>query len=250
MNVCSYHLQEAGATPVQEIAYSMATAIGVLDAVRDSGQVSPEQFSQVFGSISFFVNAGIRFVEEVCKLRAMTDMWEQIGRERYGVTDDKALRFRYGVQVNSLGLTEAQPENNVQRIVLEMLAVTLSKRARARSVQLPAWNEALGLPRPWDQQWSLRMQQVLAFETDLLGVRRHLRRLDGDRRHAPPSCERRRRRSSTTCSSMGGAFEAVETLKSRLVTSMAERTRRIESGEQIVVGVNDFVEAAESPARR
>ena len=168
MNVCSYHLQEAGATPEQEIAYSMATAIGVLDAVRDSGQVSPEQFGQVFGSISFFVNAGIRFVEEVCKLRAMTDMWEQIGRERYGVTDDKALRFRYGVQVNSLGLTEAQPENNVQRIVLEMLAVTLSKRARARSVQLPAWNEALGLPRPWDQQWSLRMQQVLAFETDLL----------------------------------------------------------------------------------
>ena len=146
----------------------MATAIGVLDAVRDSGQVSPEQFSQVFGSISFFVNAGIRFVEEICKLRAMTEMWEAIGRERYGVTDDKALRFRYGVQVNSLGLTEAQPENNVQRIVLEMLAVTLSKRARARSVQLPAWNEALGLPRPWDQQWSLRMQQVLAFETDLL----------------------------------------------------------------------------------
>ena len=247
MNVCSYHLQEAGATPTQEIAYSMATAIGVLDAVRDSGQVSSEQFTQVFGSISFFVNAGIRFVEEVCKLRAMTDMWEQIGRERYGVTDAKALRFRYGVQVNSLGLTEAQPENNVQRIVLEMLAVTLSKRARARSVQLPAWNEALGLPRPWDQQWSLRMQQVLAFETDLL---EYGDIFDGstviesqDRRAARP----RRRPNSTTCSTMGGAFEAVETLKSRLVTSMAARTRRIENGEQIVVGVNDFVEAAESP---
>jgi (2R)-ethylmalonyl-CoA mutase len=162
MNVCSYHLQEAGATPVQEIAYSMATAIDVLDAVRDSGQVEPEQFSQVFASISFFVNAGIRFVEEVCKLRAMTEMWNRIGEERYGVTDPKARRFRYGVQVNSLGLTEAQPENNVQRIVLELLGVTLSKRARARSVQLPAWNEALGLPTPWDQQWSLRMQQVLA----------------------------------------------------------------------------------------
>ena len=168
MNVCSYHLQEAGATPVQEIAYSLATAIGVLDAVRDSGQVEPEQFGQVFGSISFFVNAGIRFVEEICKLRAFTELWDRIGLERYGVTDAKARRFRYGVQVNSLGLTEAQPENNVQRIVLEMLAVTLSKGARARSVQLPAWNEALGLPRPWDQQWSLRMQQVLAFESDLL----------------------------------------------------------------------------------
>ena len=168
MNVCSYHLQEVGATPVQEIAYSFATALGVLDAVKESGQVSDEKFSQVFGSISFFVNAGIRFVEEICKLRAMTEMWAEIGRDRYGVTDPKALRFRYGVQVNSLGLTEAQPENNVQRIVLEMLAVTLSRDARARSVQLPAWNEALGLPRPWDQQWSLRMQQVLAFETDLL----------------------------------------------------------------------------------
>ncbi len=199
MNVCSYHLQEAGATPVQEIAYSMATAIGVLDAVRDSGQVSPEQFAQVFGSISFFVNAGIRFVEEICKLRAMTDMWEQIGRERYGVTDDKALRFRYGVQVNSLGLTEAQPENNVQRIVLEMLAVTLSKRARARSVQLPAWNEALGLPRPWDQQWSLRMQQVLAFETDLLeydDIFDGSTVIEGTHRR---SCELQRRPNSTTC---------------------------------------------------
>ena len=168
MNVCSYHLQEVGATPVQEIAYSLANAIDILDAVRESGQVDEAQFDQVFGSISFFVNAGIRFVEEVCKMRAFTELWDRIGRERYGVKDAKARRFRYGVQVNSLGLTEAQPENNVQRIVLEMLAVTLSKKARARSVQLPAWNEALGLPRPWDQQWSLRMQQVLAFESDLL----------------------------------------------------------------------------------
>ena len=168
MNVCSYHLQEAGATPVQEIAYALATALGVLDAVRESGQVEPEQFPAVVGSISFFVNAGIRFVEEVCKLRAFTELWDRICLERYDVQDPKLRRFRYGVQVNSLGLTEAQPENNVQRIVLEMLAVTLSKRARARSLQLPAWNEALGLPRPWDQQWSLRMQQVLAYETDLL----------------------------------------------------------------------------------
>ncbi|MEY2402865.1 MAG: ethylmalonyl-CoA mutase, partial [Acidimicrobiaceae bacterium] len=168
INVCSYHLQEAGATPVQELAYALATAIGVLDAVRESGQVSEDRFSAVFASISFFVNAGIRFVEETCKMRAFTEMWDRIGRERYGVTDDKARRFRYGVQVNSLGLTEAQPENNVQRIVLEALGVTLSKSARARSLQLPAWNEALGLPRPWDQQWSLRIQQILAFETDLL----------------------------------------------------------------------------------
>jgi (2R)-ethylmalonyl-CoA mutase len=246
MNVCSYHLQEAGATPEQEIAYSMATAIGVLDAVRESGQVSDEQFSQVFGSISFFVNAGIRFIEEVCKLRAMTEMWAQIGRERYGVTDKKALRFRYGVQVNSLGLTEAQPENNVQRIVLEMLAVTLSKTARARSVQLPAWNEAMGLPRPWDQQWSLRMQQVLALETDLLEYE--------DIFDGSVVIEARTNELLAAAQaelddvlSMGGAFEAVESLKSRLVTSMAARTRRIESGEQIVVGVNDFTETAESP---
>jgi len=224
----------------------MATAIGVLDAVRDSGQVSDDTFGQVFGSISFFVNAGIRFVEEVCKLRAMTEMWEQIGRERYGVTDDKALRFRYGVQVNSLGLTEAQPENNVQRIVLEMLAVTLSKRARARSVQLPAWNEALGLPRPWDQQWSLRMQQVLAFETDLL---EYDDIFDGSTVIEGRTAELRSAAQAELDDvlSMGGAFEAVETLKSRLVASMAGRTRRIESGEQIVVGVNDFTEAADSP---
>src|SRR5262252_4940452 len=168
INVCSYHLQEAGATPVQEIAYALGTATAILDAVRDSGQVPPERMGEVVGRISFFVNAGVRFVEEMCKMRAFARLWDAITRERYGIADPARRRFRYGVQVNSLGLTEAQPENNVQRIVLEMLAVTLSKRARARSVQLPAWNEALGLPRPWDQQWSLRMQQVLAYETDLL----------------------------------------------------------------------------------
>jgi (2R)-ethylmalonyl-CoA mutase len=246
MNVCSYHLQEAGATPVQEIAYSMATAIDVLDAVRDSGRISPDDFAGVFGSISFFVNAGIRFIEEVCKLRAMTDMWEQIGRERYGVTDAKALRFRYGVQVNSLGLTEAQPENNVQRIVLEMLAVTLSKRARARSVQLPAWNEALGLPTPWDQQWSLRMQQVLALETDLLDYDDIF---DGSHVIEARTAELRAAAQAELDEvlAMGGAFAAIETLKSRLVSSMAERTRRISSGDQVVVGVNRFTESADSP---
>ncbi len=168
INICSYHLQEAGATPKQELAYALCTAIAVLDAVRDSGQVSEEDFEKVVGRISFFVNAGVRFVEEMCKMRAFVELWDEITRERYGVEDPKMRRFRYGVQVNSLGLTEAQPENNVQRIVLEMLGVTLSKNARARAVQLPAWNEALGLPRPWDQQWSLRLQQVLAFESDLL----------------------------------------------------------------------------------
>jgi (2R)-ethylmalonyl-CoA mutase len=246
INVCSYHLQEAGATPEQELAYSLATAIGVLDAVRDSGQVEPQGFAQVFASISFFVNAGIRFVEEICKLRAFTDLWDRIGLERYGVTDAKARRFRYGVQVNSLGLTEAQPENNVQRIVLEMLAVTLSKRARARSVQLPAWNEALGLPRPWDQQWSLRMQQVLAFETDLL---EYDDIFDGS---TVIETETARLRDAawaelTEVLQLGGAFEAVEELKGRLVRSMAARSRRIESGEQTVVGVNRFTETAESP---
>jgi (2R)-ethylmalonyl-CoA mutase len=246
MNVCSYHLQEAGATPVQEIAYSMATAIGVLDAVRESGQVSDERFAQVFGSISFFVNAGIRFVEETCKLRAMTEMWDRIGLERYGVTEPKARRFRYGVQVNSLGLTEAQPENNVQRIVLEMLGVTMSKRARARSIQLPAWNEALGLPRPWDQQWSLRMQQVLAMESDLLEYGdlfdgSHVVEAKTEELHDAAQAE------LDEVLGMGGAFEAVETLKSRLVASMAERTRRIEAGDQTVVGVNAFTETAESP---
>jgi (2R)-ethylmalonyl-CoA mutase len=246
MNVCSYHLQEAGATPVQEIAFSLATAIDVLDAVRDSGQVRPEQFAQVFGSISFFVNAGIRFVEEVCKLRAFTDLWDRIGLERYGVTDAKARRFRYGVQVNSLGLTEAQPENNVQRIVLEMLAVTLSKRARARSVQLPAWNEALGLPRPWDQQWSLRMQQVLAFETDLL---EYGDIFDGSTVVEAKTAELRDAAWAELQDVLerGGAFDAVEELKGRLVRSMAERTRRIEAGEQVVVGVNAYTETTESP---
>ena len=246
INVCSYHLQEAGATPVQELAYALATAIGVLDAVRESGQVAPDRFDQVFASISFFVNAGIRFVEEICKLRAFTELWDRIGIERYGVEDPKARRFRYGVQVNSLGLTEAQPENNVQRIVLEMLGVTMSKRARARSIQLPAWNEALGLPHPWDQQWSLRMQQVLAFETDLL---EHEDLFDGSRVVEQLTAELRDAATAELDDvlAMGGAFEAVDALKSRLVTSMAERTRRIESGEQVVVGVNRFTETEPSP---
>ena len=246
MNVCSYHLQEVGATPVQEIAYSLANAIDILDAVRASGQVDEAQFDQVFGSISFFVNAGIRFVEEVCKMRAFTELWDRIGRERYGVKDAKARRFRYGVQVNSLGLTEAQPENNVQRIVLEMLAVTLSKNARARSVQLPAWNEALGLPRPWDQQWSLRMQQVLAFESDLL---EYDDIFDGSiviEGRTKELCNEAWDELQDVLS-LGGAFNAVDELKGRLVRSMASRTRRIENGEQTVVGVNSYVESAESP---
>jgi (2R)-ethylmalonyl-CoA mutase len=246
MNVCSYHLQEVGATPVQEIAYSLANAIDILDAVRASGQVDEAQFDQVFGSISFFVNAGIRFVEEVCKMRAFTELWDRIGRERYGVKDAKARRFRYGVQVNSLGLTEAQPENNVQRIVLEMLAVTLSKNARARSVQLPAWNEALGLPRPWDQQWSLRMQQVLAFESDLL---EYDDIFDGStviEGRTKELCDEAWEELQDVLS-LGGAFNAVDELKGRLVRSMAARTRRIENGEQTVVGVNSYVESAESP---
>jgi ethylmalonyl-CoA mutase len=246
INVCSYHLQEAGATPVQEIAYSLATAIGVLDAVRDSGQVEAGLFPAVVGSISFFVNAGIRFVEEVCKLRAFTELWDRITATRYGVTDSKLRRFRYGVQVNSLGLTEAQPENNVQRIVLEMLAVTLSKTARARSIQLPAWNEALGLPRPWDQQWSLRMQQVLAFETDVLEY--------GDLFDGSHVVEARTGELVNAVEhelddvlAMGGAFQAIDELKGRLVQSLAERTRRIESGDQVVVGVNRFTETELSP---
>ena len=246
MNVCSYHLQEVGATPVQEIAFSLANAIDILDAVRASGQIAPEKFPQVFGAMSFFVNAGIRFVEEMCKLRAFTQLWERIGRERYGITDDKALRFRYGVQVNSLGLTESQPENNVQRIVLEMLAVTLSKSARARSVQLPAWNEALGLPRPWDQQWSLRMQQVLAFETDLLEY--------GDLFDGSLVVEKKTSELADAAwaeleeiLSLGGAFDNVDALKGRLVASMVERTRRIESGDQVVVGMNAFTESTDSP---
>ncbi|MSZ18640.1 MAG: protein meaA [Actinobacteria bacterium] len=246
MNVCSYHLQEAGATPVQEIAYSLATAVDILDAVRASGQVDDAQFDQVFGSISFFVNAGIRFIEEVCKMRAFTELWDRIGRERYNVTDAKARRFRYGVQVNSLGLTEAQPENNIQRIVLEMLAVTLSKNARARSVQLPAWNEALGLPRPWDQQWSLRMQQVLAFESDLLEYEDIF---DGSKVIEARTVELRDAAWAEfeEVLSLGGAFNSVDELKGRLVRSMATRTRRIEGGEQVVVGVNSYTESEDSP---
>jgi len=246
MNVCSYHLQEAGATPVQELAYSLATAIDVLDAVRESGQVEADRFPAVFAAISFFVNAGIRFVEETCKMRAFTEMWERIGRERYAITDDKALRFRYGVQVNSLGLTEAQPENNVQRIVLEMLAVTLSKKARARSIQLPAWNEALGLPRPWDQQWSLRMQQVLAFESDLL---EYADLFDGSHVVEAKTAELVDAATAELDEvlALGGAFAAIDELKGRLVSSNTERTRRIETGEQTVVGVNAYTETAPSP---
>jgi len=246
MNVCSYHLQEAGATPTQELAYSLATAIGVLDAVRDSGQVEPDAMSSVVASVSFFVNAGIRFVEETCKMRAFTQLWDRITLDRYGVTDPKARRFRYGVQVNSLGLTEAQPENNVPRIVLEALGVTLSKSARARSLQLPAWNEALGLPRPWDQQWSLRIQQILAYETDLLEYEdifegshvieaRTSELVDSATAELTDILER------------GGAFEAIDEMKGRLVRSHAERMRRIESGEQKIVGVNSFQETAVSP---
>ena len=244
MNVCSYHLQEAGATPVQEVAYSLANAIGVLDAVKESGQVPEDRFPQVFGSISFFVNSGIRFVEETAKMRAFGQLWERIGRERYGVTDDKALRFRYGVQVNSLGLTEQQAENNVQRIVLEALGVTLSKKARARSIQLPAWNEALGLPRPWDQQWSLRIQQVLAHETDLLEYddifdgSHVMERLTDELAEAAWA-------EMSDILDRGGAFDAIDEMKGRLVRSHAERIRRIESGEQVVVGVNALTETAE-----
>ncbi|MGC1419793.1 MAG: protein meaA [Acidimicrobiales bacterium] len=246
INVCSYHLQEAGATPVQEIAFALATAIDVLDAVRDSGKVEPSQMSQVVGRISFFVNGGVRFIEEIAKLRTFTAMWDEICRGRYHVDDPSLRRFRYGVQVNSLGLTEQQPENNVSRIVLEMLGVTLSADARARSIQLPAWNEALGLPRPWDQQWSLRMQQVLAFESDLLEY--------PDIFAGSQVMEAKVHELSVAASSeldeilaLGGAFAATDELKSRLVASQAERVARIESGEQIVVGVNRFTETAESP---
>ena len=248
INICSYHLQEAGATPVQEIAYALCTAIAVLDAVQASGQVPPERFGEVCARISFFVNAGVRFVEELCKMRAFTRLWDELLQERYGVTDERQRRFRYGVQVNSLGLTEAQPENNVQRIVLEMLGVTLSRDARARAVQLPAWNEALGLPRPWDQQWSLRLQQVLAFETDLLEhddlfegsvvVEREVARLAGDVRAEVDRVQ-----------AMGGAVAAVESgyMKGALVGSHAERRRRIEAGEDVVVGVNRFTTTEPNP---
>ena len=246
INVCSYHLQEAGATPVQELAYALATAIGVLDAVRESGQVADDDLPQVVGRISFFCNAGIRFVEETCKMRAFTQLWDRICLERYGVQDPKLRRFRYGVQVNSLGLTESQPENNVQRIVLEALGVTLSKDARARSIQLPAWNEALGLPRPWDQQWSLRMQQVLAFETDLL---EYDDLFAGSRVVEAKTAELAEAATAELDEvlAMGGAFEAIDELKSRLVRSQAERTARIEAGDLKVVGVNCFTETARSP---
>ncbi|HET6501004.1 MAG TPA: protein meaA [Amycolatopsis sp.] len=248
INICSYHLQEAGATPTEEIAYALSTAMAVLDAVRDSGQIAEADMARVVGRISFFVNAGVRFVEEMCKMRAFTALWDEITRERYGVTDPKARRLRYGVQVNSLGLTEAQPENNVQRIVLEMLGVALSRDSRARAIQLPAWNEALGLPRPWDQQWALRMQQVLAFETDLLeyedifaGSRVVEAKVDELVAGAREEIERVRE--------LGGAVAAVESgyMKSRLVSSLAEYRRGVESGARVVVGVNRFDTTEPSP---
>ena len=248
MNICSYHLQEAGATPVQELAFALATAVAVLDTVKKSGEVSDEKFGEVVGRISFFVNAGMRFITEVCKMRAFTELWEEITRERYGITDAKQRLFRYGVQVNSLGLTEPQPENNVARILIEMLAVTLSKNARARAVQLPAWNEALGLPRPWDQQWSLRMQQILAYETDLLdygdifdGSAEIERKVDELKAEAKEVLKR--------IDDMGGAVAAVESgyMKQRLVESNTARLEAIERGEQIVVGVNKYLETEPSP---
>ncbi len=246
INVCSYHLQEAGATPTQEIAYALATAIDVLDAVRDSGQVPPDRFDKVVGSISFFVNSGIRFVEEVCKVRALTQMWDSICSQRYSVTDPQLRRFRYGVQVNSLGLTEAQPENNVTRIALEMLGVTLSKGSRTRSLQLPAWNEALGLPRPWDQQWSLRMQQILAEESDLLEYEDIF---DGSKVVETRTSEliESAQTELDEVLALGGAFAAIEELKTRLVASHTARLRRIEQGLQTVVGVNKYTETADSP---
>ncbi|HEX3793543.1 MAG TPA: protein meaA [Acidimicrobiales bacterium] len=246
INVCSYHLQEAGATPTQEVAYALATAIGVLDGVLASGKIDPSELPAVVGRISFFVNSSVRFVEETCKMRAFTAMWDRICQERYGVDDPKLRRFRYGVQVNSLGLTEQQPENNVQRIVLESLGVTLSKSARARAMQLPAWNEALGLPRPWDQQWSLRMQQVLAFESDLLEY--------GDIFEGSKVIEAKTAEiieaadaELADVEALGGAFEAIDELKMRLVRSQAERVRRIENGDQMVIGVNAYTETAPSP---
>ena len=244
MNVCSYHLQEAGATPEQELAFALATATAVLDDLK--GKVREEHFGQMVGRISFFVNAGIRFVTEMCKMRAFVDLWDEICRDRYGVSDPKMRRFRYGVQVNSLGLTEQQPENNVYRILIEMLAVTLSKKARARAVQLPAWNEALGLPRPWDQQWSLRMQQIMAFETDLLEYE--------DLFDENPAVERKvaslkegARAELALIDSMGGAVEAIEYMKSRLVESNAARIGQIESGDMTVVGVNAYQSGEASP---
>jgi (2R)-ethylmalonyl-CoA mutase len=248
INVCSYHLQEAGATPVQEVAFALCTAIAVLDAVRDSGQVAQEDFGEVVARISFFVNAGVRFVEEMCKLRAFARLWDEITRDRYGVTEPKQRRFRYGVQVNSLGLTEAQPENNVYRILLEMLAVTLSRDARARAVQLPAWNEALGLPRPWDQQWSLRMQQVLAYESDLLEYEDLFGGSEVIEAKVAEIAEGARAEIENVLA-LGGAVAAVESgyLKSALVSSLAQRRRRIESGADVVVGLNRFTESEPNP---
>jgi ethylmalonyl-CoA mutase len=244
VNVCSYHLQEAGATPVQEIAYALSNAIAILDAVRE--RVDQDLMGRVFGRISFFVNAGVRFVEEHAKLRAMARLWEEIGRERYGVRDERHLRFRYGVQVNSLGLTESQPENNVQRIVLEALAVTLGRDARARAIQLPAWNEALGLPRPWDQQWSLRIQQVLAYETDLL---EYPDLFEGSKVMDALVAElvEGARAEMAIVEEHGGAVKAVDYMKAALVDSHRERIRRIESGEHVIVGVNRFTESEPSP---
>ncbi len=248
INICSYHLQEAGATPVQELAFAMCTAIAVLDAVRDSGQVAPADFGQVVERISFFVNAGVRFVEEMCKMRAFGRLWTELLAQRYGITDERQARFRYGVQVNSLGLTEAQPENNVQRIVLEMLGVTLSRDARARAVQLPAWNEALGLPRPWDQQWSLRMQQVLAYESDLL---EYEDLFDGSVVVEEVTAElvAAARAEIDRVQDMGGAVAALESgyLKSQLVSSHAERRVRLEQGTDVVVGVNAFTTTEPNP---
>ncbi|MEM6901458.1 MAG: protein meaA, partial [Pseudomonadota bacterium] len=246
MNVCSYHLQEAGATPEQELAYALATACAVLDSVKAGGVVPEDEFPIVFGRISFFVNAGVRFVTELCKMRAFVDLWEEIGKERYGVTDPKSLRFRYGVQVNSLGLTEPQPENNVYRILIEALAVTLSKRARCRALQLPAWNEALGLPRPWDQQWSLRLQQILAFETDLLEFEdlfdgSHVVEAKTDELKA------KARETLSRVDAEGGAMASVAMMKESLVGAHIERIKGIESGNQVVVGVNRYNSTEDSP---
>ena len=247
-NVCSYHLQEAGATPVQELAFALATAQAVLDRLKASGQVPEKDFPQVVGRISFFVNAGVRFITEIAKMRAFVDLWDEICRDRYGVEDAKLRRFRYGVQVNSLGLTEQQPENNVYRILLEMLAVTLSKNARARAVQLPAWNEALGLPRPWDQQWSLRAQQILAYETDLL---EYGDIFDGSKAMDAKveALKAEAREELARIEEMGGAVAAVDSayMKERLVESNSARLEEIEAGRQVVVGVNRYVETAPSP---
>ena len=248
MNVCSYHLQEAGATPVQELSYALATAVAILDTVKKSGEVSEADFGEVVGRISFFLNAGMRFVTELAKVRAFTELWDELTRDRYGVQDEKFRRFRYGVQVNSLGLTEQQPENNVYRILIETLAVVLSKKARARAVQLPAWNEALGLPRPFDQQWSLRLQQILAYETDLL---EYGDLFDGSVELAKKVEDLKKEALAELAAidAMGGAVAAVETgyLKSKLVESNTRRLEAIEAGEQVVVGVNKFVESEPSP---